>query len=91
MIRLSSDRLRAERRTRPSPAHPGCAGRNNGTRVSLTALIRLPQGGAAGALAASAIRTLVLRAHRPQIDCGKDSSDKRYQHEAGGNLPLLPI
>ena len=45
----------------------------------------------AGALAVSAMRTLALRAHRPQIDCGKDSSDQRHQQEAGGNLPLLPI
>ena len=37
------------------------------------------------------MRTLALRAHRPQIYCGKDSSDQRHQQEAGGNLPLLPI
>jgi 4-hydroxy-4-methyl-2-oxoglutarate aldolase len=44
--------------------------------------MRLPQGGAAGSLTAAVIRTLALRAHRPQIDCGKDSSDQRHKHEA---------
>src|ERR1700732_426675 len=45
----------------------------------------------AGALAVSAMRTLALRAHRPQIDGGKDSSAQRHKQEAGGTLPLLPI
>jgi hypothetical protein len=43
------------------------------------------------ALAASATRTLALRAHRPQIDCGKDSSDQRHQQEGGVSLALLMI